>query len=115
MKGTDLSSDVLAGKFLYCTAAKTQREFCHVVSDNSSVSPIKIASGIMCSPRLRGSAPLTHTVLIAFAIHFNGHAYSACFCMPHIIFKSTVGTCAQPHCTVQCINTALDQWAEVDQ
>lgn len=36
MKGTDLSSDVLSGKFLFCTTAKTQHEFCHVVSDNSS-------------------------------------------------------------------------------
>lgn len=76
---------------------------------------LEIANCIVSSPRLRGSAHLTHTVLSAFTIHFNGHAYSLCFCMPHIIFKSTVGACAWPHCTVQCINTALDQWAEVDQ
>lgn len=99
----------------FCTAAKTQHELCHVVSENSSVSPVKIANRIVSPPRLRGSAHLTHTALNAFAKHFNGHAYSACFCMPRIIFKSTVGTCAWPHCTVQCINTAWDQWAEVDQ
>lgn len=76
---------------------------------SNAVSPVKIANCIVSSLRLRGSARLTHTVLVAFAIHFNNHAYSVCFCMPHIIFKSTVGTCAWPHCTVQCINTALDQ------